>query len=212
MIVMEDSEIRIRHYSSKHKILLVGEGDFSFSLCLASAFGSATNITATSLDSEDELSKKYMDAMVNVSMLARFGCDVQHEVDVHTMSFDNSLSLRRYDRIVFNFPHAGSRFFGREFSSKAIEGHRVLVQGFLENAKEMLEENGEIHITHKTTYPFSDWEIERLAKAEGLKLAKESKFERSHYPGYNNKRGSGGRESDKYFPVGECSTLMFIQK
>lgn len=69
----------------------------------------------------DELSKKYMDAMVNVSMLARFGCDVQHEVDVHTMSFDNSLSLRRYDRIVFNFPHAGSRFFGREFSSKAIE-------------------------------------------------------------------------------------------
>lgn len=88
----------------------------------------------------------------------------------------------------------------------------MLVQGFLENAKEMLEENGEIHITHKTTYPFSDWEIERLAKAEGLKLAKESKFERSHYPGYNNKRGSGGRESDKYFPVGECSTLMFIQK
>lgn len=49
---MEDSEKRIRHYSSKHKILLVGEGDFSFSLCLASAFGSATNITATSLDSE----------------------------------------------------------------------------------------------------------------------------------------------------------------
>nr|VDD49787.1 unnamed protein product [Brassica oleracea] len=91
MKVMEDSEIRIiRHYSSKHKILLVGEGDFSFSLCLASAFGSATNITATSLDSEDELSKKYMDAMVNVSMLTRFGCDVQHEVDVHTMSFDNS--------------------------------------------------------------------------------------------------------------------------
>ncbi|XP_056859242.1 uncharacterized protein At4g26485-like [Raphanus sativus] len=160
----------------------------------------------------DELSKKYMDAMVNVRMLTRFGCDVQHEVDVHTMSFDHCLSLRRYDRIVFNFPHAGSRFFGREFSSNAIEGHRVLVQGFLENAKEMLEENGEIHITHKTTYPFSDWEIKSLAKAEGLKLVKESKFELSHYPGYTNKRGSGGRRSDDYFPVGECSTLMFIQK
>jgi len=50
--VMEISEKWIRHYSSTHKILLVGEGNFSFSLCLASAFGSAMNITATSLDSE----------------------------------------------------------------------------------------------------------------------------------------------------------------
>lgn len=46
------AERRIKHYSSNHKILLVGEGDFSFSKCLANAFGSASNITATSLDSE----------------------------------------------------------------------------------------------------------------------------------------------------------------
>lgn len=83
------------------------------------------------------------------------------------------------------------------------------MRGFLENAKEMLKEHGEIHITHKTTYPFSDWKIKSLAKGEGLKLFKESKFELSHYPGYMNKRGSGGRRSDNFFPVGECSTLMF---
>ncbi|KAL1202620.1 hypothetical protein V5N11_006595 [Cardamine amara subsp. amara] len=99
---MEMSEKWMRHYSSNHQILLVGEGDFSFSLCLASAFGSATNITATSLDSEDELCEKFKYAMHNVRRLERYGCDIQHEVDVHTMSFDNSLSLRRYDRIVFN--------------------------------------------------------------------------------------------------------------
>lgn len=45
-------ERRIKHYSSSHKILLVGEGDFSFAKCLAKAFGSAVNMTATSLDSE----------------------------------------------------------------------------------------------------------------------------------------------------------------
>ena len=39
------------HYSSFHKILLVGEGDFSFALCLAKAFGTARNMVATSLDS-----------------------------------------------------------------------------------------------------------------------------------------------------------------
>ena len=42
---------RIKHYRSDYKILLVGEGDFSFSASLALAFASATNITATSLDS-----------------------------------------------------------------------------------------------------------------------------------------------------------------
>lgn len=47
----------IKHYSSRQKILLVGEGDFSFSACLATAFGSATNMVATSLDSKGALLK-----------------------------------------------------------------------------------------------------------------------------------------------------------
>ena len=45
----------ITHYSSSHDILLVGEGNFSFSACLASAFGTATYVVATSLDSEGTL-------------------------------------------------------------------------------------------------------------------------------------------------------------
>lgn len=43
------------HYSSSQRILLVGEGDFSFSACLARAFGSAKNMVATSLDSQGTL-------------------------------------------------------------------------------------------------------------------------------------------------------------
>ena len=39
------------HYSNLEGILLVGEGDFSFSSVLAKALGSAFNIIATSLDS-----------------------------------------------------------------------------------------------------------------------------------------------------------------
>ena len=42
----------IKHYSSSHKILLVGEGNFSFAACLGRAFGSAANMVATSLDSK----------------------------------------------------------------------------------------------------------------------------------------------------------------
>ena len=41
-----------KHYSSKQRILLVGEGDFSFSLSLARAFGSAHNMVASSIDTQ----------------------------------------------------------------------------------------------------------------------------------------------------------------
>ncbi|KMS98473.1 hypothetical protein BVRB_4g091680 [Beta vulgaris subsp. vulgaris] len=46
---------KIGLYTSAQRILLVGEGDFSFSSCLAVAFGTSHNITATSLNSEGTL-------------------------------------------------------------------------------------------------------------------------------------------------------------
>ncbi|KAG6601905.1 hypothetical protein SDJN03_07138, partial [Cucurbita argyrosperma subsp. sororia] len=66
------SEKTIMHYKSSHTILLVGEGDFSFSACLAKAFGSATNMVATSLDSNEAL--------------GLLGGTVLHEVDATAMS------------------------------------------------------------------------------------------------------------------------------
>lgn len=48
----EEAEKWMKHYSSRQRILLVGEGDLSFSLCLARAFGSAGNMVATSLDTQ----------------------------------------------------------------------------------------------------------------------------------------------------------------
>ena len=46
-------------YTHLHQILLVGEGNFSFALCLASALG-GDQIVATSFDSRSELFDKYV--------------------------------------------------------------------------------------------------------------------------------------------------------
>lgn len=48
----EEEDVKwLRHYSSRQSILIVGDGDFSFSRALAIAFCSGANLVATSLDS-----------------------------------------------------------------------------------------------------------------------------------------------------------------
>ncbi|XP_061342205.1 uncharacterized protein At4g26485-like [Gastrolobium bilobum] len=199
-------EKKIKHYSSYHKTLLVGEGDFSFSLCLAKAFGSASNMVATSLDSKESLKRNYSRASTNLNELENLGCTIVHEVDAHTMGGHPLLQMKSFDRIVFNFPHAGFQYF--EDSSCQIDRHRGLVRGFMNSAKKMLSKFGEIHVTHKTAYPFSKWEIVKLAKKVDLFLDEEVPFVIWDYPGYINLRGSG-YNCDGTFPIGASSTFKF---
>ena len=86
--------------------------------------------------------------------------------------------------------------------------HRNLVYGFFKNASRMLRPNGEIHVSHKTKFPFNCWNIEQLASQSGLTLLECVEFRLEDYPGYNNKRGDGSR-SDEPFHLGECCTFKF---
>ncbi|KVI10267.1 protein of unknown function DUF2431 [Cynara cardunculus var. scolymus] len=148
-------EIWAKHYSSNHRILLVGEGDFSFALSLADSFQSGFKIVASSIDSYARL---------------LFG------VDACTMEFHRDLYLRKFDRI---------------------------------NASQMLRPNGEVHVSHKTKFPFDCWNIVELASQSRLTLLECVEFKLEDYPGYINKRGDGLR-SDEPFPLGECCTFKFI--
>ncbi|CDY42386.1 BnaA08g00280D [Brassica napus] len=173
-----DEQVWITHYSSKHQILLVGEGDFSFSCSLATRFRSASNICASSLDSyADEVVRKYKKARSNLETLKRLGASLLHGVDATKLQLHPHLNCRRFDRIIFNFPHAG--FHGKETDSSLIKKHRELVFGFLHSASHMVRADGECVA-----------------------------FEKSDYPGYENKRGDGSR-CDMPFLLGECSTFKF---
>ncbi|KAH7861773.1 hypothetical protein Vadar_030771 [Vaccinium darrowii] len=203
----EEREIWVKHYCSSHQILLVGEGDFSFSLSLADSFGSASNILATSLDSYDMLIEKYKQVKLNLEKLKLLGASILHEVDATNMKLHTDLKMRKFDRIIFNFPHAG--FHGKEDSIHLIKKHRRVVHGFFRNASGMLRANGEIHVNHKTTTPFNRWNLEKLASQTSLALTERVEFKAEDYPGYSNKRGAGPK-SDDPFPLGECSTYKFV--
>ncbi|CAK9185717.1 unnamed protein product [Ilex paraguariensis] len=197
VLVDEKREKWIKHYSSSHNILLVGEGDFSFAASLAEAFGSASNMVATSLDSK----------VANLKKLEDYGCTIVHEVDANTMSQHPLLKVKAFDRIVFNFPHAGLNYFMCEHSMVQIELHQNVVKGFLMNARDMLTENGQVHVTHKTSYPFTLWEITKLAEEGGLQLVEEVPFTKWDYPGYHNKRAYGYKKQQGI----PCRRMQYFQ-
>jgi len=112
-------ERSIKHYSNFHQILLVGEGDFSFSLALANAFGSAENMVIASLDSKDKVLQLYKSAHETLSNLEKLGANVLFGVDTTTMEKHHIIRKMRFHRIVYNFPHAG--FYGQESAETVIK-------------------------------------------------------------------------------------------
>ncbi|KAL2495931.1 uncharacterized protein Fot_39688 [Forsythia ovata] len=183
----------IKHYNSYHRILLVGEGDFSFSASLAVAFGSAFFMIATSLDSPDFLKKNYKHAMSNIEKLRSRGCIVMHEIDATKIANHHFLGGKSFDRVIFNFPFAG--FFKELSRENQLRKHRRLVRRFLKNAKEMMSENGEIHISHKTNSFHIEWNLESVASSQGLELIEAVEFNQYDYPNYNTKCGFGGNNN-----------------
>ncbi|KAL8462117.1 hypothetical protein ACS0TY_033269 [Phlomoides rotata] len=193
----------IKHYSNRHRILLVGEGDFSFSASLAVAFASAPNIIATSLNSQEFLKKNYSRAASNIDKLRRRESKVMHEVDATKMANHPSLGQVKFDRIIFNFPYAGLANTIKTLPPESQLRHRRLVDLFLKNAREMISENGEIHISHKTM----EFKLETIASSHGLRLIEAVQFNYLDYPGYRTKCGFGG--DDDNFNCNPCKTCKF---
>ncbi|XP_020536955.1 uncharacterized protein LOC105639143 isoform X2 [Jatropha curcas] len=155
----------------------------------------------------------YKNAKSNLENLLKLGATILHGVDATKMKFHPDLKMRKFDRIIFNFPHAG--FNGKEDDINVINMHKELVLHFFKNASCMLRAYGEIHVSHKTSRPFCDWNIEELACRCSLEQVDCVDFKIEDYAGYKNKRGNdkkNGTRWDEPFPLGECSTFKFAVK
>jgi 25S rRNA (uracil2634-N3)-methyltransferase len=102
------------------KVLLVGEGNFSFTRALVrlyqneAAGGSGctifmppANITATAYDSDEVCYAKYPGSKEIVEEVRKTGVQVFFNVDATRLDKATPLKGKRFDKVIWNFPHAG---------------------------------------------------------------------------------------------------------
>ncbi|GLJ08333.1 hypothetical protein SUGI_0086650 [Cryptomeria japonica] len=145
----------------------------------------------------------YDRAYSSIRNLQRRGPSVLYKVDATRLHEIEELSARKFDRIVFNLPHAG--FFG---GGERIKKKNELLSMFFKSATKLLSIYGEIHVTNKVGPPYREWNLEGKAEKYGLYLKKSVRFRKTDYPGYMNVRGSEA-QINRNFRLGECRTYMF---
>lgn len=113
------------------RILILGDGNFSFSLALARALPPSFEIVATSFDGPVDLLGKYPESPGIVAALRSLGVTVLHNVDATALdarvvgaeeasSADGcggpTPQRRQYEHVIFNHPHTGTEDMRRHRS------------------------------------------------------------------------------------------------
>jgi len=83
----------------------------------------------------DTLVKKYKRARSNLEQLRALGATILHEVNATKMKHHIQLCSCKFDRIVFNFPHAG--FYGKEDNPELIKYKLLLMLFFFAKLLEL---------------------------------------------------------------------------
>ncbi|KAI1794041.1 hypothetical protein LXA43DRAFT_999455 [Ganoderma leucocontextum] len=128
-------------FSSTDNILLIGEGNFSFARALFCSppetlqFLPPSNVTATAYDTEEECCSKYPEAAEIISALREKGVGLIFSVDATKLEKCSPLRGRKFDRVVWNFPHAGN---GITDQDRNILSNQMLLLGFLRSAAPLL--------------------------------------------------------------------------
>jgi Zn finger protein HypA/HybF involved in hydrogenase expression len=170
------------------KVLILGDGNFSFSLALAKLLdqkhstaveylGSAnTELICTSFDSYAELISKYHDCERILRELKEYA-QVLHGVNAWELH-----EFRDIDLVVWNHPHLGTEDFRL---------HQFLISHFFHSAKQILSETGRIRVSLVQGQE-TRWNVFVQAERVGLHLETMEVFDELKWPGYVVKRNTHG--------------------
>jgi hypothetical protein len=139
-------------YKSHHRLLTLGDGDFSFSLSIARNVKFTTgSLTATSHESSQQLLSTYNAVGIKdiLKELKSRSITTLHCVDATNIDATSSIEKCFYDAIVWNFPCVRAEN-GADGQSSEIEINRHLLRDFFNNIHPyLLPGTGQLHITHK---------------------------------------------------------------
>ncbi|KXS94850.1 hypothetical protein AC578_8049 [Pseudocercospora eumusae] len=200
-------------FQPEDRILLVGEGDFSFAKSIVKEHG-CCDITATCYDSKEVLYRKYdPQAEEHVSYLEDEGQTVLCGVDATKLDMNRNLTKSRdlFHVILFNFPHVGGKSTD---VNRQVRFNQELLVNFFKAAINLLAASGTIVVTLFEGEPYTLWNIRDLARHSGLEVQRSFKFLADAYPGYSHARtlgniegGGGWKGEDR-----EARSYIFQQK
>ncbi|KAL3666616.1 hypothetical protein V7S43_008239 [Phytophthora oleae] len=194
-------------YAPEDPVLVLGDGDFSFSRGLVKHRGTGRGVFATSFDSEKQVHSKYPNAQECIATVRSAHGLVLHDVDATKLlelpqQAKTGTGLKPvpdfFQYIIFNFPHSGQQ---------RVHINRALLLNFFESARDRLTVHGEAHVTLKTRPPYSNWFIEDQAKAAGFVMKERRKFNIKLFLGYRHRTTD---PQAKKFEAELCITYVFV--
>ncbi|CAK9807200.1 Mitochondrial ribosome-associated GTPase 2 [Anthophora plagiata] len=198
--------MKLTVFNENDRVLLVGEGNFSFSVALFQ-LNLKIHITATCYETNitQDLGKK------NIEYLKNNGVRVLSDVDATNLKEHSILRTQLFNKIVFNFPHVGGKM--------RIEKNRELLRLFFISASKLLTNNGQVLVTlcngQGGTYIDNpprrwddSWKITEMAAHGNFVLTTIEPFAWSYFQNYIV---TGYRSLDKQFHSDGALTHIFIK-
>ncbi|NWH19403.1 FDXA1 protein, partial [Grus americana] len=190
------------------RVLLLGEGNFSFAASLCGAAG--TYVVATCYESEEEVSGRGR-AAESIRRLRERGAEVMFSVDCTKLKDYFFPEKREFDCIYFNFPHCGRK--------AGVVKNRELLAHFFRSSAEVLTEKGEVHVAlcngqggTPADQPrrewHNSWQIVAVAAGAGFILSDVHPFKAETIHGY---KCTGYRSQDKSFCVEGALNHIFTR-
>lgn len=139
----------------------------------------------------------------NLKWLRSMGVvNIHFSINALFLSYYPSINQISFKKIQFNLPHHPKI---SPFNPKV---HKTLVFKFFLQCQSLLAEDGKVIIIHRSSYPYSKWDVETIASSLGFIVQNSEPFKKSEFKVYTPRKGFGDKPDD-IFDIGDAVLTDF---